>query len=153
MTGVSPVASIMAVVFHVPMRISRRLCAGFELDPDADGLQTNPQRVGARDRVIQIVEEAFASWSAEPLLARLAEIGVPAGKVRSLDEVYAWEQTRSQGLLIDVEHASLGPLTLPGPGLRFFTADGTETTPSDHQAPPLLDGQGDAVRQWLREDR
>ena len=39
--------------------------------------------------------------------------------VRDLAEVYEWDQTRSQGLLIDVEHAQLGPITLPGPPLRF----------------------------------
>ena len=86
----------------------QRFCAGFELDPEADGLATNPERVAARERVIELVEGAFADWDAEPLLARLAEVGVPAGKVRTLDEVYAWEQTASQGLLVDVEHTSLG---------------------------------------------
>ena len=76
---------------------------------------------------------------------------MPAGKVRSLDEVYEWDQTRSQGLLIDVEHASLGTVTLPGPPLRFFDAAGDETTRRDHAAPPLLDEHGEAVRTWLDE--
>ena len=53
------------------------------------------------------------------LLPRLAEIGVPAGEVRTLDRVYDWDQTRSQGLLLDVEHATAGGITLPGPPLRF----------------------------------
>ena len=29
-------------------------------------------------------------------MARLAEIGIPAGEVRTLDRVYDWEQTRSR---------------------------------------------------------
>ena len=68
------------------------------------------RRAGRRTAsgVIEVVEEAFADWDAEPLLARLAEVGVPAGKVRTLDEVYAWDQTASQGLLVDVEHPTLG---------------------------------------------
>ena len=129
----------------------RRLCAGFGLDPAADGLATNSERVAHRDRVIEVLERAFADWEAEPLLARLAEVGVPAGKVRTLDEVYAWDQTLSQGLLVDVEHPTLGPLSLPGPPLRFFAADGTERTPRDHAAPPVLDQHGTAVREWLGE--
>jgi crotonobetainyl-CoA:carnitine CoA-transferase CaiB-like acyl-CoA transferase len=129
----------------------RRLCAGFGLDPAADGLATNSERVAHRDRVIEVLEGAFADWEAEPLLARLAEVGVPAGKVRTLDEVYAWDQTLSQGLLVDVEHPTLGPLSLPGPPLRFFAADGTERTPRDHAAPPVLDQHGTAVREWLGE--
>ncbi len=127
----------------------RRFCGGFDLDPATPGLATNPERVADRERTIALVETVFASWSAEPLLARLEELGIPAGKVRTLDEVYAWEQTASQGLLVDVEHASLGPVTLPGPPLRFFDADGSETTYAAHTAPPLLDADGAAVRAWV----
>ena len=82
----------------------RRLCDGFALDPDTPGLATNAERVADRARVIEVVESVFATWDAEPLLARLAELGVPAGKVRTLDEVYAWDQTASQGPLVDVDH-------------------------------------------------
>ncbi|WP_328995956.1 CoA transferase [Kribbella sp. NBC_01245] len=124
-----------------------RFCAGFGLDPAA--FATNSERVGARDEVIALIEKSFADWSAEALLARLAEIGVPAGKVRRLDEVYEWEQTRSQGLLIDVDHASAGTLTLPGPPLRFFDSSGAETTRTAHAAPPLLNGDEQEVRAWI----
>jgi crotonobetainyl-CoA:carnitine CoA-transferase CaiB-like acyl-CoA transferase len=127
----------------------KRFCAGFDLDPDTEGLATNPERVAARDRVIELVETAFADWQAEPLLAELAELGIPAGKLRSMDEVYAWEQLRSQRLLIDVQHDSLGSLTLPGPPLRFFTAEGDEVTRTEHAAPPVLGADGDAIRGWL----
>jgi crotonobetainyl-CoA:carnitine CoA-transferase CaiB-like acyl-CoA transferase len=126
----------------------RRFCVGFGLDPDAEGIATNPERVARREEVIALVEEAFAEWDAADLLARLDELGVPSGKVRALDEVYAWDQTRSQGLLLQVEHPTLGSITLPGPPLRFFDADGTEITPRDHTAPPLLDADGAAVRAW-----
>ena len=127
----------------------RRLCEGFDLDPGADGLATNADRVADRARLIDVVEKAFASWDAEPLLARLAEVGVPAGKVRTLDEVYAWDQTASQGLLVDVEHPALGRVTLPGPPLRFFEPGGSELTRRSHTAPPLLDQHQAEVRSWL----
>ena len=87
--------------------------------------------------------------------ARLAAAGIPAGKVRTLDEVYGWDQTLSQGLLVDVEHATLGRLQLPGSPLRFFAPgpDGeTETTRRDHAAPPVLGADGDAIRAWLKDD-
>ncbi|GAB2697335.1 CaiB/BaiF CoA transferase family protein [Thalassiella azotivora] len=133
----------------------QRFCAAFGVDPQTPGLATNRERVAARERVIEVVEQAFAAHDAEPLLARLAEVGIPAGKVRTLDEVYAWDQTRSQGLLVDVEHPTLGRIQLPGPPLRFFDAgpDGEqETTRTAHTAPPLLDADADAVRRWLAQD-
>jgi crotonobetainyl-CoA:carnitine CoA-transferase CaiB-like acyl-CoA transferase len=130
----------------------RRFCDGFDLDPAADGLATNGERVANRQRLIGLIEEIFANWKALDLLARLDEIGVPAGKVRTIDEVYAWEQTRSQGLLIDVTHDTLGPLRLAGPPLRFFDQESQEVTRTAHAAPPTLDQHGTAVRRWLANE-
>ena len=70
---------------------------------------------------------------------------MPAGRPRSIDEVYAWDQTASQGLLVDVEHATLGRLTLPGPPLRFFDGDDQERPRRCHSAPPTLDQHGPAL--------
>jgi crotonobetainyl-CoA:carnitine CoA-transferase CaiB-like acyl-CoA transferase len=105
---------------------------------------TNPGRVGDRDAVVAAVDKAFSSYRAAELLVLLDELGVPAGKVRDLAEVYEWDQTRSQGLLVDVEHAALGTITLPGPPLRFDGGD-----PVTHTAPPTLDQHGAAIRDWL----
>jgi crotonobetainyl-CoA:carnitine CoA-transferase CaiB-like acyl-CoA transferase len=131
----------------------RRLCAAFVgFDPEAPGMATNGERVTNRQQVIELLEQAFAAIPAEELLARLAAAGVPAGKVRTLDDVYAWDQLESQGLKITVDHATAGPLTLPGPPLRFFApgADGeVETTRRDHTPPPPLGADGDAIRAWL----
>ena len=132
----------------------RKLCVEFGFDPEAPGMATNGDRVGNREKVIGLLEDAFAEISPEDLLARLAAAGIPAGKVRTIDEVYAWDQTLSQGLLIDVDHATLGRVQLPGPPLRFFTpgADGeTETTRREHAAPPVLGADGDAIRAWLND--
>ncbi|NEK57732.1 CoA transferase [Geodermatophilus sabuli] len=132
----------------------RKLCAEFGLDADAPGLATNGERVGNRRQVIELLERAFADIAPEELLVRLAAAGIPAGKVRTIDEVYTWDQALSQGLLVDVEHQTLGPLQLPGPPLRFFAPgrDGeTETTRREHSAPPVLGSSNEAVRAWLAQ--
>ncbi|MDQ1640857.1 MAG: hypothetical protein QOJ90_208, partial [Actinomycetota bacterium] len=124
----------------------RRLAPEFGLPVDVPGFATNAERVRNRDAVVAAVDEAFAGIPLADLLPRLAALGVPAGEVRTLDRVYDWEQTRSQGLLVDVDHATAGRITLPGPPLRF---DGSP--PMTHSAPPTL-GQHDAsVRAWLDE--
>ncbi|MDV6304803.1 CoA transferase [Rhodococcus cerastii] len=128
-----------------------RFCEGFGIDPDLEGMATNPQRVDSRDDVIELVSKIFRTYDTEPLLSLLDEIGVPAGKVRNVQEVYEWEQTKSQGLLVDVEHATLGTVTLPGPPLRFFESDGTEVTETNHLAPPVLGADDELVRDWLKE--
>jgi crotonobetainyl-CoA:carnitine CoA-transferase CaiB-like acyl-CoA transferase len=116
----------------------KRFCAGFGLDPAADGMATNPERVANSKQVRELVAAEFGLYSTDELLAKLDRIGVPAGRIRSIAEVYEWEQTKSQGLLIDVEHPTLGPVTLPGPPLRFFDVAGAERTRRHHTAPPVL---------------
>jgi crotonobetainyl-CoA:carnitine CoA-transferase CaiB-like acyl-CoA transferase len=107
---------------------------------------TNPDRVADRDAVLAAVDAAFAPYPRAVLMAKLTDLGIPAGQVRSLDDVYTWDQTRSQGLLLDVEHATLGRITLPGPPLRF---DGGARL--EHAAPPTLGQHDESVRAWLDE--
>ncbi|MDF2051991.1 MULTISPECIES: CoA transferase [unclassified Arthrobacter] len=124
--------------------------AAFGLDPAAPGFASNAERVRNRAGVIAAVERVFAGYGAAELLQKLNDAGIPAGKVRSLDEVYAWEQVASQGLVVDVDHPLLGKVSLPGPPLRFFApGDTAETTVTEHAAPPLLDADGESIRQWL----
>ena len=127
----------------------RRFCTAFDVDPQTPGLGSNSERVANRERTIEVVERVFADWDAADLLAHLSEVGIPSGKVRSMDEVYAWEQMDSQRLKVSVEHETLGNLTLPGPPLRFFDRNGAEVTRDSHKAPPTLDADGDSLRRWL----
>ena len=122
----------------------RRLATAFELDEPR--FATNADRVGNRTAVIDAVNAAFADQPLADLLPRLDDLGIPAGEVRTLDRVYDWEQTRSQGLLVDVDHATVGPITLPGPPLRFD--DGGRVA---HTAPPTLGQHDTSVRRWLDE--
>ncbi|MFC5824614.1 CoA transferase [Nonomuraea insulae] len=105
----------------------------------------NAQRAASRDPV----ERAFAGWGADDLLERLHEMGIPAGRVRTLDEVCTWEQTLSQGALIDVTHETLGTLTLPGPPLRCFEPSRQERTWIRHRPPPILDQYREPALRWV----
>jgi formyl-CoA transferase len=115
---------------------------------DDDRFASNRQRVGHRAELIEVLEAALAKDGAETWLARLADLGIPAGKVRTLDDVYAWEQTRSQGLVVEVDHPTLGTVELPGPALRFD--DNTHAgTRERHLPPPRLGEHDESVRAWL----
>jgi crotonobetainyl-CoA:carnitine CoA-transferase CaiB-like acyl-CoA transferase len=132
----------------------RRLCAEFGLDADDPDYATNTSRLENIGALTKELERCFASLDRDALLARFTAAGVPAGRIRSVDEVYDWEQARSQRLTINVEHASLGPLTLPGMAVRTFemspAGELSESTRCEHGAPPLLDADGPAIRGWLR---
>ena len=112
------------------------------------GYETNELRVQRRDELIEVIEEKFTQLSTVDLLEKLGQAGIPAGIVRSLDEVYAWEQVHSQNLALKVQHPLLGEITLPGAPLRFFDG-GREVTRTDHAAPPILNQDEAGIRQWL----
>jgi crotonobetainyl-CoA:carnitine CoA-transferase CaiB-like acyl-CoA transferase len=120
------------------------------LDPADERFATNRLRVRRREELTRLIEEAFATDGAEHWLPILAAAGVPAGKVRTLDDVYTWEQTRSQGLVIEVDHPTAGTIELPGPPLRFDDlpyAGGRQR----HQPPPRLGEHNDSILAWLDE--
>src|SRR6478609_8260367 len=97
----------------------RALCGAFGWGPAEPSFATNALRVANRDALIERIEGLFADQPAEHWLALLSDAGVPSGMVRSMDAVYGWEQTLSQGLVLDVDHATKGPLKLPGSPIRF----------------------------------
>lgn len=124
----------------------RKTATLLDIDPDIPKYATNRERFAHRDELIADMEKSLAAHGRAHWLAALGELGVPAGAIRSIDEVYAWNQTRSQGLLVEVDHPVLGRIELPGPPLRF---EGTE--PVEHTAPPALGQDGEAVLTWLAE--
>jgi crotonobetainyl-CoA:carnitine CoA-transferase CaiB-like acyl-CoA transferase len=126
----------------------RRFAPAFGLDRPE--WATNPQRVADSAAVNAAIDEVFGRYPSAELLPRLDELGVPAGQVRNLAEVYEWEQTRSQGLVIEVEHAALGPISLPGPPIRFDDNAFAGGRPIN-DAPPTLDQHGATVRAWLAQ--
>jgi formyl-CoA transferase len=126
----------------------RVLAPAVGLDPADPRYATNRDRVAHRESLLAAIDAALAAESSATWLERLDKLGIPAGRVRSLDQVYSWEQTRSQGLVITVEHPVLGRIELPGPPLRFddqLFAGGRGT----HLPPPTLGQHDDEARAWL----
>ncbi|NNM46536.1 CoA transferase [Knoellia koreensis] len=128
-----------------------RLAEAFGIDPTTPALATNRARIEHPTEVRDALNGAFAAYPMDELLPRLAELGVPAGEVRTIDRVYDWDQTRSQGLVISVDHPTLGPIELPGPPIRFDD-NGYAGGRAEHDAPPSLGQHDESVRKWLDEE-
>ena len=123
-----------------------KLAALLDIAPDIPKYATNRERFIHRDELIADMEVSLASHDRGHWLRALSELGIPAGAIRSIDEVYRWDQVRSQGLIAEVDHPVLGPIEIPGPPLRF---DGEPAR--RHTAPPALGQDNDAVLAWLKE--
>ena len=129
----------------------KRFAAAVGLEVDDPRFRTNRERVAHREDLIAAIEDVFAAEPAEHWLDVLVAAGIPVGKVRSMDDVYGWDQVRSQGLVLEVDHPAYGPLPLTGSPLRFEEnafSGGRE----HHLPPPLLGEHGAAIRAWLADE-
>lgn len=125
-------------------------CLG--LDAEDSRFADNDSRVRRRAELTVEIEQILHSAPAAVWIKRLDDAGVPVGRIRTLEEVFEWEQTASQGLLVDVDDPRFGTLRLPGPTIRFDDlahAGGR----AQHDAPPALGGHTAQIKQWLRDTR
>ncbi|MGI5118071.1 CaiB/BaiF CoA transferase family protein [Marinactinospora thermotolerans] len=122
------------------------------LDATDPRFARNADRVTNRPELNAAIEAVLAGGSRDEWLERIGAIGIPCGAIRTIDQVYEWEQTRSQGLVLSVDHPVLGEIELPGPPVRFDThPDETTAGRAGHLPPPRLGEHNDSVRAWLDE--
>jgi crotonobetainyl-CoA:carnitine CoA-transferase CaiB-like acyl-CoA transferase len=111
----------------------RRFAPLVGLDPDDPRYATNRDRVTNWDGLEDEVNAALADGPVASWMARFEEAGVPAGRIRTMDDVYTWEQVEHLGLIDRVDHPTAGPLELPGAPLRWSRSGRPAAGP-----PPLL---------------
>jgi crotonobetainyl-CoA:carnitine CoA-transferase CaiB-like acyl-CoA transferase len=124
-----------------------RFAALLGLDAEDPRFVHNGDRVAHLDVLDGLIAERLATDTVTAWLDRFADNGIPGGQVKSLDQVYAGEQVRSQGLIVETDHATLGPIRTPGPPLRFDRSE-----PREHVAPPTLGQHSEAIRRWVDEE-
>jgi formyl-CoA transferase len=124
----------------------RRFAAVAGLDPDREDIATNARRVAVVDRLEEEIDKALASRTAAEVLAELDAAGVPAGRIRTVPEVYAWEQVHHLGLAHTMEHPVLGPVGVPGPALMMGGV------PMATRLPPPVLGDHDHAVETLWDD-
>jgi crotonobetainyl-CoA:carnitine CoA-transferase CaiB-like acyl-CoA transferase len=110
------------------------------LDLDDPRYATNRDRVAHWDELAADIEAALADDTVEHWMALLDEAGVPAGRIRSMDQVYAWDQVEHLGLIDRVTHPSAGDLELPGTPVAYSRSGRRPPT-----APPRLGEHTDEV--------
>jgi formyl-CoA transferase len=95
--------------------------------------QTNPLRLEHRAELTDDLSKVFRELTSADLLERLEVAGVPAGPIRTLDEVFADEDVQRRALQLRVEHEQLGEVSVPGGPWRI---DGEPV--SARLPPPVL---------------
>ena len=115
-----------------------RVCELLDLkDPFVDNPQAPPRDASERDRRaghVRDVEAGFARLSVRDAVESLADRHVPAGEVRSLDQLFDDPQANANGLVQTVNQPGVGAVRLLG---GVFKVDGTPT--STGRPAPVLD--------------
>ena len=119
----------------------RRFADLLAIPADSAAFAGNESRVANRDELQAQIEQRLAARNVSEWITLFAEHGVPAGEVKTLDRVYRGEQVRQQGLVLEVDHSTLGRISLPGRPLRF---DGSPLVAP--LAPPVLGEHSDELR-------
>lgn len=124
----------------------RRFATVIGLDPSDARFSTNADRVANRDILHGLIATTLATRPSSAWLQEFSLASVPAGKVRSIDQVYADEQVRSQGLVWSLDHPTVGRIALPGNPLRF-----SRNRMSKRLPPPRLGEHNDAIRRVMQK--
>ncbi|HEX2284014.1 MAG TPA: CoA transferase [Mycobacterium sp.] len=109
------------------------------LDPDRRDIATNTQRVARSDALQKEIDALLADRPAAEVIAALDAAGVPAGKIRTIPEVYDWEQVR-ESMVLTLPHPTLGDLDVPGSPLQL-----SDYNEPRREAPPALGADQDDV--------
>jgi crotonobetainyl-CoA:carnitine CoA-transferase CaiB-like acyl-CoA transferase len=103
----------------------------------------NAGRVRNRAVLNPLIAEILLERDAADWTARFEAAGVPCGPINTVPQVFAEEQVRHRGMLVDVPHPLAGTLPQVVSPLRF-----TEAPLAFERAPPLL---GEHTAEILRE--
>lgn len=111
----------------------RRFAAVVGIPHDRPDVATNALRVAKVEELQAEIEALLADRKADDVIAELVDAGIPAGRIRTVPEVYDWAQVHHLGLVHHVAHATLGDVAVPGGALRYDGTTAASTLP-----PPLL---------------
>jgi len=97
----------------------------------------NTARLENRETLIAILTDEIKNWKKDDLLQGLDDLGVPAGPVNTLPEVFATDQVAAREMKISMAHpvADSGHVDLIGNPLKL------NQTPIDYRRPPPMLGQ------------
>jgi len=113
-----------------------KLCKllGLEALIDDPEYKTNAARMKNRDEVTRRLNEKFATRGTMEWTRALVELGLPAGPIFDLKQVFSDPHVRQTGMVEAIEHATLGRLELLANPIRTESMHGR----SVRRAPPRL---------------
>jgi formyl-CoA transferase len=101
----------------------------------------NTARARNRDEVRRILNERFATRTRMEWTRDLVKLGLPAGPIYDMADVFADPQVLQQGMTETIEHPLLGPLQQLANPIKMESLDGR----SVRRPPPILGEHSEAI--------
>lgn len=110
-------------------------CRGLDREDliDDDRFAVNADRVENRSELDRILEEEFEQCSTAEAVARMEEAGVPASRVRDMEDVFEHPQVQARNMHQTVDHPTIGSMEMAGSPMHF-----SRTPTGIDRHPPLL---------------
>jgi crotonobetainyl-CoA:carnitine CoA-transferase CaiB-like acyl-CoA transferase len=105
---------------------------------------TEAARVEHRATLVPLLNEILGARAADDWMKRFEAAGVPAGRIRSVDEVCESDHLRARGMIVTLPHPRAGQVTAMGVPIRLHGTPGRAAAP-----PPVLGQHTDAVLKSL----
>ena len=97
--------------------------------------RTNAQRIEHREALIPLLQQRLAEAAASEWLEKLKAAEIPAAAIQSVPEAVGDAQTRARGLIVELEHPSLGAVRSIANPVKF------SNTPVSYRLPPPILGE------------
>ena len=104
---------------------------------------TNPMRIQHRQELISIISEEMKKKTSKEWLRSLNEIGVPAGPINDLSELFSEEQVIEREMVQEIDHPTSSSVHLVGSPLKL-----SRTPVKIKRHPPLI---GEHTNEILQE--
>ena len=105
----------------------------------------NSARVQNREELIGLLKSIFLMRPVSEWLSALDEAEIPCGPINTFEQVFSMPQVQERGMLVKMDHPTIGELPLVGSPLKF------SDTPVQYRLPPPL--MGEHTEEVLRELR
>ncbi|KAM6202351.1 succinyl-CoA:glutarate CoA-transferase [Rhynchocyon petersi] len=100
---------------------------------DDSKYKTNHLRVQNRKELIKILSARFAEKITSKWLTLFEDSGIPYGPINNMKSVFEEPQVLHNGLIMKMEHPTVGKISVPGPAVRYSKFEMSVARP-----PPLL---------------
>jgi crotonobetainyl-CoA:carnitine CoA-transferase CaiB-like acyl-CoA transferase len=80
---------------------------------------TNPSRVKNRVALYEVLEAAFKTRGRDEWLVDLHAEGLPAGALRSVDQVMEAPELAEREMVVEVDHSTIGPIRIVGSPIKL----------------------------------